>query len=278
MTVAVLVKVFDGIVLATDSATTLPLADGSAQVYNNADKVFNLHRELPIAAMTWGLGQVGPASVSTVAKDLRERLMGQAGPDYADWDVDKDTYTIKGVAERLSEMFHEQLRPLAPGLTDKCLGMIVAGYSAGVSQPEAWLLYLDGKGNDAPVPTLEAGPDDGGYKTYAQPRAAERLFEGFDGRLLAAVKAAVPNGHHAAIEAALASQRLDPVIPPMPFPDAIAFAKYLVEVTAGFTHFLLGPDTVGGPIEIAGINRHEGFKWIARKHYYTPELNVGVNH
>ncbi|MDP9398460.1 MAG: hypothetical protein M3P96_11865 [Actinomycetota bacterium] len=63
MTVAVVVQVFDGIVLATDSATTFTLQGGGAQVYNNANKIFHLHRRLPIGAMTWGwvgLGQ--PAS------------------------------------------------------------------------------------------------------------------------------------------------------------------------------------------------------------------------
>jgi hypothetical protein len=31
--------------------------------------------------------------------------------------------------------------------------------------------------------------------------------------------------------------------------------------------------TVGGPIEIAAITKHEGFKWIERRHFYPPELN-----
>ena len=48
VTVAVAVKVFDGIVLATDSATTLPLGESAAQVYNGADKLFHLHREYPL--------------------------------------------------------------------------------------------------------------------------------------------------------------------------------------------------------------------------------------
>ena len=52
MTVAVAVKVFDGIVLAADSATTLQLPAGGAHVYNNASKVFHLHRKLPVGAMT----------------------------------------------------------------------------------------------------------------------------------------------------------------------------------------------------------------------------------
>ena len=109
VTVAVMVKVHDGIVLATDSATTFQLADGSAQVYNNADKIFNLHRGLPIAAMTWGLGSVGPASISTVAKDLRRRFMGLE-PEYeVDWKLDDDAYTVEKVAEYTSDLFHEGL-------------------------------------------------------------------------------------------------------------------------------------------------------------------------
>jgi hypothetical protein len=28
-----------------------------------------------------------------------------------------------------------------------------------------------------------------------------------------------------------------------------------------------------GPIEIAAITKHEGFKWIERRHFYPPELN-----
>jgi hypothetical protein len=63
------------------------------------------------------------------------------------------------------------------------------------------------------------------------------------------------------------------VIPAMPFADAINFAKYVVDTTVGYTRYVLGPDTVGGQVEVAGISRHEGFKWISRKHYYSPALN-----
>ena len=30
---------------------------------------------------------------------------------------------------------------------------------------------------------------------------------------------------------------------------------------------------VGGPIEIAGITKHEGFKWVRRKHYFDTAMN-----
>jgi hypothetical protein len=33
------------------------------------------------------------------------------------------------------------------------------------------------------------------------------------------------------------------------------------------------PKIVGGPIEIAAITKHEGFRWIQRKHFYPAGLN-----
>ena len=59
----------------------------------------------------------------------------------------------------------------------------------------------------------------------------------------------------------------------MPIQDAIDLAEFLVELTIKWSRFTPGPPTVGGPIEIAAITRHEGFKWIRRKQYYSPELN-----
>ena len=38
------------------------------------------------------------------------------------------------------------------------------------------------------------------------------------------------------------------------------------------------PETIGGPIELAAITKHEGFKWVARKHYYGEELNRETDH
>ncbi len=61
----------------------------------------------------------------------------------------------------------------------------------------------------------------------------------------------------------------------MPFRDALDLAEFLVDLTIRLTRFMPGPPTVGGPIEVAGITRHEGFKWIKRKHYYRSDLNPG---
>lgn len=59
----------------------------------------------------------------------------------------------------------------------------------------------------------------------------------------------------------------------MPIQDAIDLADYLVDTTIKYARFAPGHATVGGPIEIAAITRHEGFKWIQRKQYFPSKLN-----
>ncbi|MFT3662549.1 MAG: hypothetical protein QM809_14575 [Gordonia sp. (in: high G+C Gram-positive bacteria)] len=273
MTVAVLVKVHDGLVLAADSATTLRLDDNSAQVYNNADKIIQLHRNLPLAMMTWGLGQIGDASVSTAGKDLRRRLMGKT-KKYDDWKLKKHKYTVEQVVDRLVDMFHERIGKMDLPADDpnSVLGVLVCGYSAGCDHAEAYQVML-GPGE----PSIEkvAATGDFGWIAFAQAVATNRLFYGIDPILMARIEKLVPEDRHEELAEALKEQFRQPVFRAMPFPDAIALAKFLVEVTAGYSHFLLGPDTVGGPIDVASVNRHEGFKWINRKHYYSSELNPG---
>ena len=59
----------------------------------------------------------------------------------------------------------------------------------------------------------------------------------------------------------------------MPIQDAINLADFLVDVTKRYFAFHPGADIVGGSTDIATVTRHEGFKWIKRKHYYPADLN-----
>ena len=277
MTVAIWVKVFDGIVLATDSATTLTAVDTNGQrhhqVYNNADKIFHLHRQLPIGAMTWGQGTVGPASISTLSKSFRLRLMGRDS-HFADWELDVDNFTVREVAERASKMF--ALAASDAGATEFPgeLGYLVAGISSNCDQAEVWLLQFSGN-NLEPEPVQILTDAQYGFRAYAQPGAVNRLFNGYDERIEAMLRTSIPESEHDSLDEFLRSMHLDPVQPGMPLPDAISLAKFMVETTEGYTRFRIGADTVGGPVEVASINPHEGFTWISRKHYFSPDLNAG---
>jgi hypothetical protein len=67
--------------------------------------------------------------------------------------------------------------------------------------------------------------------------------------------------------------RVPVVLAAMPIQDAIELAIFMVETTIRFVRFNLRAKTVGGPIEAAVITKHEGFKWVQRKLFYTGELN-----
>ncbi|BBZ62980.1 hypothetical protein [Mycolicibacterium monacense] len=285
MTVALYVKVFDGIVLATDSATTLsaalPTGHIVSQVYNNADKIFHLHRQLPVAAMTWGLGVVGPASISSLSKSFRLRLMGR-DPKYKADTLDLSDFSVEDVADRASKMFGQAANDAGWQSFPAELGYLVVGISTKCDQAEAWLLEFSGNTVEPkPVQVLE--DSEYGFRAYAQPDAVNRLFNGYDDQLRERlIDAAMqpPNTADRAqaesqVDTALGQYRLDPVQPGMPLPDAIDLARFMVETTEGYARFRLGADTVGGPVEVASISPHEGFKWINRKHYFTRDLNPG---
>src|SRR5688500_214508 len=104
MTIAVSLKVNDGLVLAADSASTIGASGGIENVYNNANKVYNLRKGLPVGLITWGLGGLAGLSISILAKDLRVRLSGEH-PAHKDWHLDDESYTLLQVAHRVQEFF-----------------------------------------------------------------------------------------------------------------------------------------------------------------------------
>lgn len=142
VTVALVVKVHDGIVLAADSATTLvsTMPDGSTEmynIYNNANKLFNLHKSLPIGALTWGAGNIGPASISTLAKDLRAQFDPQVGHPRK---IDQSAYEMADVAAHVKAfLYDERYEPIFGGLPpteQPLMGFLTAGFSAGADTPK----------------------------------------------------------------------------------------------------------------------------------------------
>lgn len=282
MTIAVSLKVHDGVVLATDSASTLmgsaPMGVGVMNVYDNANKIVNLVKGMPVGIMTWGAGAIGQVSMTTIFKDLRQMFTGdQPGPGGADWTIMPGALDIADVAAKVKQYVFDELyvSHFGSGTDLPSLGILVAGYSSNAGQAEEYQIDVNEQGA-CTGPFLVRPLDECGFTVGGQPETIARLILGVDPRMAQVLEQGLgvdPSQSQQA--AAVIQQHLQaPVVADaMPFKDALDLAHFLVETTIKMTRFMPGPATVGGPIEVAGITKHEGFKWIARKHYYNSQLN-----
>jgi len=285
MSVAVLIGVHDGVVLAADSASTLtfptpagvvlPPGQGViGNVYDNANKIFNIVKGQPIGCITFGSGNIGNASIGTLIKDLRKKLLET--PEEMGFELGK--YTMEGVAGIMAKFLSAELDKVPPQIkTNTTIGFLLGGYSKGGDLGETW--GLDVVQGIPQAPKQLRKPDEAGISWGGMTEVLQRMVIGvspgiFD--LLAEVSQ--PRQAPAALASKLmpligARLQAPIVFAPMPIQDAIDVARFLVHSAIMFSRFSPGPNMVGGPIEIAAITKHESFKWISRKHYYDQSWN-----
>lgn len=277
MTICVAVKVHDCLVFAADSALSLVEGGETVNVYAHGNKVYNLVKNLPICAMFCGMGNIGRSSISALAKDLRREL----SLDPLEGGIDRATYTVGDVALRAKLFLFDRhyMGQAEKPTADHSLEFFVGGYSAGGDIAEVWKIGLvNGECSD---PVQQFPGVESSFVLWAgQPEALNRLVLGYSQHLPDALLAGgvsaedLPTTMQAVRDRTATPLAADP----MPTGDAIALADFLVDVTKRYVHFLHGADTVGGDTDIATVTRHEGFRWIRRKHFYPRDLNRETDH
>jgi hypothetical protein len=282
MTIAISLKVNDGVILAADSASTLFVLDSNGNpfivnVYNSANKVFNLHKGLPIGMITWGAGNIGAASIGTLVKDLRV-LLSAKDDGSSEWAIDVKHYSLSTIAGKVRKfMFEEKYSSMfaqVPADKRPILGFIVAGYSTGNNFPEEYFIQI--QNGVCTEPILMRKEEETGVSWNGEVEAISRLILGFSPNLPSWWKSLtnIPENELGNVVRMMQQVLQAPLVQPaMPIQDAIDLANYLVQTAIQYSRFAPGAQTVGGPVEIAAITKHEGFKWIKRKHYFHRELN-----
>lgn len=280
MTVAIGLKVGDGVVLGADSAATLMGPSGVQNAYFNAEKVFNLVKGLPIGGVSYGLGGLGGRSITSVIKDLRQQLT--AGDSKKKFK--SGSYTVEEAAGRVREhvydgLYKKEYPKRAMNATTgqeedryEVIGFMIAGFSANETQAEVWSFEINNQG-ECGAPTNSCPRQQSGWVSAAgQPEAIQRILGGWSPRILQGMMASGLDETTA--KKFLTSQPMEQLVQPaMPIQDAIDLVHFLAKLTADFVRFTPGPPTVAEPIDIAAITRHEGFRWVRRKHYFAVELN-----
>src|SRR5208283_1027853 len=240
MSIAVIIGVHDGVVLAADSASTLTftsapgiaLPPGQAvvgKVYDNANKIFNLVKGQPIGCITFGTGNIGNASIGTLVKDLRKELTER--PEK--WGFDADNYSMEGVAGILSKFLGSECEKLEQSTKSNTnTGFLLGGYSKPGDLGESWSVEIQ-QGVPQPPKKLrqdhEVGLSWGGVTEVLQ-----RMIVGFSPQLFPALASVMQPPQNPAVLASqlqpvLAVQLQAPLVfAPMPIQDVIDLARFLV--------------------------------------------------
>ena len=183
LTVCVGIKVYDGLIFAADSATTLVGQDleggtGVLNVWQHGNKVFNLHKDLPIAAMTCGMGHIGPASISTLTKDLRRLLTKDS-----DWQIDRENYTVEQVASHAHSYFADLYGTLSePPPSPHSFEYWIGGIGSDGLRGDAWKILIE-NGKVYDLMLVAAQEDNDRIFWGGQPSVINRLLFGFDENL-----------------------------------------------------------------------------------------------
>ena len=279
MSVGIVVKVSEGLVLGADSAATLRgrvegpggVQEGVLKTFLNAKKLLQIG-DFPIGLFTWGQAFVGLRTVESLVREWEYakgwQSQGQYGARH-----DEDSFRVhacaEGLREHFTKVYDEEFKDL-PKERRPGLGLVVAGYSQEAFFPEIWrfVLPLDEVVHDQ-RPERDGKPDLGA-SWFGTTEPIVRLHWGRDDAVIEIVseRFGIPKND---VREALAPLQYQVPFAVMPLQDAIDYARYLLNVAVGRYRFVVGPELCGGEIEIAVVTQRE-FRWISRKSW---ELDKG---
>jgi 20S proteasome alpha/beta subunit len=261
MTIILSIKVQDGVVMASDSAVL-----HRGHLYTNADKNIQLVKGLPIGVLISGDGALGTRALTSVMQDFSIRACLRGNSCF----IDKDSYTLDEVCQKLQTFILEAstacLSPIRSTL-------ILSGYSARADLPETWSIRFDG--TERIAPELVWGEDEYGLSWEGQTGCIARLLcdvphTGFNEAEARLAEVSLYNQ----ISGELPEDGLDSpllVTPGMPLMDAVDVARFLMDTSLAFERLRADRlvKTIGGPVDLAIITRHDGFRWVQRKRIPT---------
>jgi hypothetical protein len=265
MSLAVVVKGPEGLVLAADSRVTLnteqQLLDGTKQLlptyFDNAIKLMQL-QDNNIGIVTYGMGAIGqhqPRMAHGYIPEFEAHL--------AEVVPGEEVLSVERVAAELAAFFAERWGAADMGEGAEPMAFLVAGYDDG----EAY-----GRVYEVSVPNAlepqEQFRDEFSIVWRGQPYLLERLLNGTAPRAIDIAKDALGlSDEQVSVLAGRWQQELAlPIpIPFLPLQDAVDLATFLVDMTATVMTWTVGIQGVGGQVDVATITRTNGFSAVETK-------------
>jgi len=221
-----------------------------------------------VGCITWGNGSIGNASLATIVKDFRN-FYYEKNKNL----INNGNIEIEDISLSFKDFIEKKINN-AEGKVD-LIGFVIAGYSKNKSNPEIFQLEFIEKEVKGPKQINKEDPI--AISWYGDTEITTRLILGMSSKMPLLLKDAGLNKEKSdeIIQLIHENMQLPIGVPAMPIQDAIDFIEFLVDFNCKMSKFMSGAQTIGGPIDLAVITKHESYKWIYRKHYYEEKLNRG---
>ncbi|NQS97486.1 MAG: hypothetical protein HQ591_03445 [candidate division Zixibacteria bacterium] len=261
MSIIASIKVYDGLVLAADSMTTIIGEEvssgikGVVKTYEFSNKLFQL-KSLPVGLLTYGIGNIAQRSIESLLNEFMRKY------DEIRGNTSENKHKIENITQRLLDFLRGVYKDFFKEIPEENmpkLGVLVGGYSPDSVFAEEWEFILP---NFDEI-KLVRSTDNFGASWRGIVIPFTRLYRGIDPRteqllIKEGVSPDIVKKAHYAFESPI-------IFDGMPVQDAIDLAKFIIETTIGLSRFEAGPPSCGGPIDIAVILPDKQFKWIQKK-------------
>jgi len=265
MSLGVVIKGPEGLVLAADSRVTLEARQGNnppiSVHFDNSTKLLSFNGHSHVGAVTYGTAVIGSRTAHSYIPEFENKLTGE------------DQLSVEEFAQKLSKFFSErwndiprQQQPAGADMT-----FIVGGYNEGKPYGEVYLFSIPSQPKPEP---RNSGVNEFGMTWGGQIQLASRLIHGYDPGLVQVLKneLKLPDETLVKIENTLKKLQFPIPYQVLPLQDCVNLATLLIRTTISAQSVSVGVRGVGGPIDIATITRTDGLQSVQAKKIQGEQL------
>lgn len=259
MSLGIVIKAPEGIVLAADSRLTLAAQNTATQEkiqvsFDNATKLLSFQQDnkpRPVGVVTYGQAGIGSRTAASFVPEFESQI------------GDEPLDTAK-FAARLADFYKKQWDAVVPqSYAGPQMTFVVGGYDQKDAYGRVFMIEIPQ--HTKPV-ELNIGTNFG-ITWGGQTDHMDRLLRGYDHLLpeLVAKALNLTPAKRKEMEAAISTLQMPLPLPAMPLQDCVDLAVFFIRTTITAQSLTIGTHGVGGPIDVATVTRSRGLEFIQRK-------------
>ena len=264
MSLGVVIKGPEGVVLAADSRVTLEAQkEGGSRIpvnFDNATKLLSFSKPHNyVGCVTYGAAVIGLRTAHSYLPEFEQLVLAEK----------EQRLKIEEYSNQLSQFFLKLWNENMPSdYSGPNMTFVVGGYDPDAAYGKVFLFDIP----QHPTPESQnSGDKEFGMTWGGQLEIASRIIHGFDPTLPSIIKR-ILNLSDEQIESLINELRKNLTFPipynVLPLQDCVDSAIFLIRATMVAQRLAIGVRGVGGPIDVAVVTRTEGLKYIQQKAIY----------